>query len=62
MGVSVCGLDLKNSLLNREEGNIESTTTEIEDEDVFFFILLSIETVSDSGSSGFVDDSEDVDT
>ena len=29
MGVAACSFDLEETLLNREEGNIKSTTTEI---------------------------------
>merc|ERR1740124_484110 len=36
MGVPVGGLDLEDTILNGEEGHIESATTEIEDEDVAF--------------------------
>jgi len=34
MGVSVGGLDLEDTFLNGKEGNIESSTTKIENEDV----------------------------
>jgi hypothetical protein len=60
--VSICGFDLEDTFLNGEEGDIESTTTKIENEDVSFFFGLSVETVSDSGSSWFIDDSENIDS
>ena len=59
MGVPVGGLDLEDTILNGEEGNIESTTTEIEDEDVTFAGVLLVETVRNSGGGGLVDDSLD---
>jgi len=62
MGVTVSGLDLEDTVLNGEEGDIEGTTTEIEDENVLLTLSLFVETVSDSGSGGLVDDSLDVET
>jgi len=62
MSVTVSGLDLEDTVLNGEEGDIESATTEIEDEDVSLTFTLFVETVSDSGSGGLVDDSLDVET
>jgi len=62
MSITSSGLDFEDTVFDGQEGDIESTTTEIEDEDVSFTLTLSVETVSDSGSSGFVDDTEDVET
>merc|ERR1719158_2480476 len=62
MGVSVGSLDLKDTFLNGKKRHIESSTTEIENEDVSLLFLLSVESVGDGGSSWLVDDSEDVDT
>lgn len=46
-----------------EEGDIESTTTKIVDEDVALLVgLAGTETVGDSGGGGLVDDTEDVKT
>ena len=59
MGVPVGGLDLEDAILNGEEGHIEGTTTEIEDEDVAFAGVLLVETVRNSGGGGLVDDSLD---
>jgi len=60
MGVTVGGFNLEDTFLNGEEGNIESTSTEIEDEDVLFLLGLSIETVGNSGSGWLVNDSKNV--
>jgi len=62
MSITSSGLNFEDTVFDGQEGDIESTTTQIEDEDVSFTLSLSVETVSDSGSSGFVDDSEDVET
>merc|ERR1712166_1722486 len=59
MGVSVGSLDLEDTVLNGEEGDIEGTTTEIEDEHVSFLGVLFVETVGDSSGGGLVDDSLD---
>jgi len=60
MGVTVGGLDLEDTVLNGEEGHIESATTEIEDENVLLTLSLFVETVGDSGGGGLVDDTLDV--
>ena len=60
MGMTVSGLDLEDTFIKGEKGNIESTTTKVENEDVFDTFGLSIETVSDGSSGWLVDDSEDV--
>mmetsp|Transcript_25172 Transcript_25172/g.38994 ORF Transcript_25172/g.38994 Transcript_25172/m.38994 type:complete len:456 (-) Transcript_25172:222-1589(-) len=61
MGVTVGGLHLEDSVLNSKEGDIESATTEIENEDVSLSLLLSVEAVGNSGGGGLVDNSEHVD-
>ena len=55
------GLDFEDTL-DGQEGNIESSSSEIEDEDITLTNGLLVETVSDSSSSGLVDDTEDVKT
>jgi len=62
MGVSISGLNFEDTILNGEERDIEGTTTEIEDENRFLLLDLFVETVSNSGSGGLVDDSLDVHT
>ena len=61
MGITSSSQDLKDTLVNGEEGNIESSTTEIVDNDLGFFALL-VETIRDGGSSRLVDDAEDLET
>jgi len=62
VGVTSSGLDLEDTLLNGQEGDIEGTTTQIEDEDVALALALLVETVGNSGGSRLVDDTEDVQT
>ena len=59
VGVAGGGLDLEDALLDGEEGDVEGSSSEVEDEDVFLVTLL-VEAVGDGGSSGLVDDAEDV--
>jgi hypothetical protein len=62
MGVTVGGLNLENTVLNGEEGDIEGTTSKIEDENGFLLFDLFVETVGNGGSGGLVDDSLDVES
>lgn len=60
--VSVTGgrLDLKDTLLNSEERDIEGSSSKIEDEDVALTLNLLVQTVCNGSCSWLVDDSEDV--
>lgn len=60
VGITVSGLDLEDTLLDLQNGDIEGTTTEIVDSDNAVSLLL--ETVGKSGSSGLVNNTEDVQT
>ena len=61
MGVTGGSLDGEDTTLDVQEGDIESTTTQIVDEDVALLLGLSgAETVSDSGGGRLVDDTQDV--
>jgi hypothetical protein len=62
MSVTVGSFDLEDTFLNGEEGNIESTTSKIENEDVLLLSGLLIKTVGNSSSSWLVDNSENVDS
>lgn len=55
-------LDFEDTLLNCQEGDIECTTTKVEDEDIALTFSLLVETIGDGSGSGFVDDSENVET
>ena len=60
MSVSGGSLDLEDTLLNREERDIESSSSEIENENVLLSDGLLVESVSDGGGGRLVDDSENV--
>jgi hypothetical protein len=61
MGISGSGLDSEDTTLDVEEGDIESTTTEIVDEDVALLLgLTGTKTVGNGGGGRLVDDTEDV--
>ena len=60
VGVTVGGLDLKDTLLDLQNGDIEGTTTKVEDSDDTVSLLL--QTVGKSGGSGLVNDAENVKT
>jgi hypothetical protein len=64
--VSVSGgrLDLEDSVLDGQDGDVEGAATEIEDEDVglLSFAFLLVQTVCNGGGGRLVDDSEDVQT
>ncbi len=53
-------LDFEDALFNRQERNVERSSSEIENEDIELAGGLLVETVPDSGSGGLVDDTEDV--
>ena len=54
-------LDGEDTALDVEEGNIESTTTKVVDQDVALLVgLAGTETVGNGGSGRLVDDTEDV--
>ena len=61
VGVTGSCKNFKDTFINRKEGNIESSSSEIIDDDTRFTALL-VETVGDSGGGRFVDDTEDVET
>ena len=62
VSVSGSGLDLEDTLLNGQEGDIESSSTKIEDENVALTLDLLVKTVRNGSGSWLVDDSENVET
>jgi hypothetical protein len=60
VGVTVGRLDLEDTVLDLQDRDIESTTTKIVDGDHAVSLLL--QTIGKSGSSGLVDDTENVET
>lgn len=60
VSVTVGGLDFEDTLLNLQNGDVEGTTTKVEDGDNTVSLLL--QTVGKSGSSGLVYDTKNVKT
>ena len=61
MGVTGRGQYLEDALVDREEGDIESSTTEIVDDDLRLAAFL-VKAVGDRSGSGLVDDTKDSET
>ena len=61
MGIARGGQDLKDTIIDRKEGDIESSTAEVVD-DNFRFTALLVKTVGDGGSSRIVNDTKDLQT
>ena len=62
MGVTGSSLDRENFALDGKKGDIESSTSQVENEDIALLFGLLIKTVGNGSGSGFVDDSEDFET
>ena len=60
MGITSGSLDGKNTAADIEERNIEGSSSEIENQHVLLRLGLAIETVSDGGGSGFIDNTENI--
>jgi len=62
VGVTGSRLDFEDTLLNSQERHIEGSTSQVKDENVSLTLNLLVKTVGNGCCSGFVDDSEDVET
>ena len=60
MGVTSGRFDLENTIFDRKDGDIKSSAAKIENKDVTLSSDLFVQTVSDGGRGGFVDDSKNV--
>jgi len=58
MGISGSGFYFENTIINGQETYIESTTTQIEDEYISFSFSFFVQSVSNSSSGGFINDSQ----
>jgi len=61
MGITRGGQNLKDTIIDRKKRDIESSTTEVVDDNLRFLALL-VKTVGDGSSSRFVNDTEDLET
>ena len=59
MSVSVSRKDLKDAVVDSQNGDIESTTTKVKDQDVLFGTAL-VQTIRDGGGSGLVEHTDHV--
>lgn len=62
MSISSSSLDSKDTTVDVKERNIKCSSSEIENQDILLGFALAIKTVSDSSSSGFVDNAENIKT
>merc|ERR1719219_1605480 len=62
VGISGSRFDFENSILDSQNGDIEGTTTQVENKYIRFgaCTFFLVQTISDGSSSRFVDDSEDI--
>lgn len=62
--VSITGssLDGEDTTTDVQQGNIESSSSKIEDKDVLLSLGLTVKTVGNGSSGGFVDDTENIET
>ena len=62
MGVSSSGFDFEDTIFNGQERDIESSSSQIEDENVLLSFSFLIESISNGSSSGLIDDSQYVES
>ncbi|CAA6666594.1 unnamed protein product [Spirodela intermedia] len=61
MGITICGKDLKNSIIDGQNADVERPTTEVKDKYILLATLL-IQTVGNGGGGWFVDYSGNIET
>merc|ERR1712232_686406 len=57
VGVAVGGPDLEDAVINRQQGDVEGTTSQVEDEYIGLSLVLLVQPVGDGSRSRLVDDS-----
>jgi hypothetical protein len=62
VGITARGKHLEDALVDGKERDIKSATAEIVHNDVTFTGICLVQTISDSGGRGFVDDPENIET
>ncbi|ONH66314.1 NAD-specific glutamate dehydrogenase [Cyberlindnera fabianii] len=60
--VTCSSLDLEDTIIDGQKGDIESTTTQVENQNVVFTLALLVQTVGNSSGSWLVDDTKNVQT
>merc|ERR1719343_696509 len=58
MGVTVCGNDLKDTVVDRQQAHIEGAASQVVDQDVLLSLL--VQSVGNGGRSRLVDDAENI--
>nr|QES95443.1 heat shock 70 kDa protein [Philasterides dicentrarchi] len=58
VGVSGGGFNFEDSFIDGQQGNVESSSSQIEDQNVSFSLSFFVQSVGNSGGGGFVDDSQ----
>jgi len=59
MGITSGGFDFEDTIIDGQNGDIESSTSEIENKDVSLALTRFVKTISDGGSGWLIDDSLD---
>jgi hypothetical protein len=62
VGVTGSSLNGENTTADVQQGDIESSSSKIEDKDVLLSLGLTVKTVGDGSSGGLVDDTENIET
>jgi len=62
VSISSSGLDSEDTTADVEKGDIEGSSSKIEDQDILLGLGLTIETIGDGGCCRFVDDTENIKT
>jgi len=62
VGVTIGSLDLEDTVIDGQEGNVESSTTQVENQNVALTSSLFVKAISNSGGSWLVNDSLNIQT
>lgn len=62
VGIAACRLDFENAMFHSEQGDVEGTAAQIDDEDLLLLLGHLVETISDGSGGGLVDDAKDFET
>jgi len=60
--VSIGGLDFENSILNAEKRDIESTTTQVENEDIALTLIFLVQSIGDGCCSWLINNALNIET